>query len=70
MTSGRSPFNRDKINDWIIKDPILSKMEKRLLYWAMPQKDRRYLLVCDTASGRGIENLDPEDAKEGGTTTT
>jgi hypothetical protein len=67
MTSGRSPFNRDKINEWIIKDPILSKMEKRLLYWIMPQKGKRYLLVCDTASGRGIENLDPEDAKEGGT---
>jgi hypothetical protein len=67
MTSGRSPFNRDKINDWIIREPIISRMEKRLLYWVMPQKGRRYLVGVDTASGRGIENLDQEDTKDGGT---
>lgn len=69
MSSGRSPFDREKIKDWILRDPIESKMEKRLLYWLRPLKDRRYLVSCDTASGRGIENLDPNEAslKEGGT---
>jgi hypothetical protein len=67
LTSGRSPFDRAKIKDWIIRKPLLSKMEGRLLYWFLPVKGKRYILSCDTASGRGIENLDQADAKEGGT---
>lgn len=67
LTSGRSPFNREKVMDWVIRDPVERKMEGRLLYWIKPQKDRRYVIGVDTASGRGIEALDPEEQKEGGT---
>lgn len=67
LSSGRSPFDRDKIKDWIIREPILSKMEGRLLYWKKAQEGHRYIASVDTASGRGIENLDQADAKEGGT---
>lgn len=67
LTSGRSPFDREKVKDWIIRDPIETKMEGRLLYWKKPKEGRRYILAGDTASGRGIENLDQGDVKEGGT---
>ncbi len=67
LSSGRSPFNRAKVKDWIILKPIESKMEGRLLYWKKAEKGRRYVLSVDTASGRGIENLDQADAREGGT---
>ncbi len=67
MTSGRSPFNREKIKEWIIKPPVLVKMEKRLSYWIMPQKGKRYLVGVDTASGRGVEELETEDVQEKGT---
>jgi hypothetical protein len=63
LTSGRSPFNREKIKDWIILEPQ-SKMEGRLMYWFQPT-DHRYLVSVDTASGRGIESLEAD--KEGGT---
>lgn len=67
LTSGRSPFDRAKIQDWIIREPIETKMEGRMLYWVKPVKGRRYIVGCDAASGRGIESLDQEDVKEGGT---
>lgn len=68
LTSGRSPFNREKINDWVIRKPIQSKMEGRLLYWIAPQKGHRYIVCCDAASGRGVESLDPADSKKVGNT--
>lgn len=67
LTTGRSPFDRAKIKDWIIREPIEKRMEGRLLYWIKPVAGRRYLVVCDAASGRGIEALDEQDQKEGGT---
>lgn len=70
LSSGRSPFDREKLMDWILREPIETKMEGRLSYWVKPQKGHRYLVCCDAASGRGVENLDPEDLKEGGTDYT
>jgi hypothetical protein len=67
LTTGRSPFDRELIKDWIIRKPLESKMEGRLHYWIKPQKGRRYILGCDAASGRGVENLSQEEVKEGGT---
>jgi len=67
LTSGRSPFNREKIKDWIILKPKEERMEGRLLIWKPPEEGRRYVMATDTASGRGIESLDQEDRKEGGT---
>ena len=31
LTTGRSPFDREKVKEWITKPPILTKMEGRLL---------------------------------------
>ncbi len=70
LTTGRSPFDREKVKDWIIRAPVSTRMEGRLSYWVPPQKGHRYVVVCDAASGRGVENLDPADAKEGGTDYT
>lgn len=70
LTSGRSPFDREKIQDWIIRPPIESKMEGRLLYWFKPQKDRRYVMGTDAASGRGVESLRQAGEKDGGTDYT
>jgi hypothetical protein len=67
LTSGRSPFDREKIKEYIIWMPLESKIEGRLLYWINRQKNRRCLVSVDTASGRGVENLDQADAKEAGT---
>jgi hypothetical protein len=67
LTTGRSPFDREKIKEWITRTPIQTKMEGRLLYWVMPIEGRRYMAACDTASGRGVESLDQEDQKDGGT---
>lgn len=65
LTSGRSPFDREKIMDWPIRKPIETAMEGRLEYWVKPIKDRRYLVAVDCASGEGTENKGGE--KEGGT---
>lgn len=68
LTSGVSPFNREKIMDWPTRSPIEEKMEGRLKYWVKPIKDRRYLVSVDSASGDGTENLGEEfDESEGGT---
>lgn len=67
LSSGRSPFDRTLIKDWIIRQPIEKRMEGRLLTWVRPIKGRRYIVGVDTSSGEGIENLDAEDAREGGT---
>jgi hypothetical protein len=67
MTTGRSPFDRAMIRDWVIRKPLETKMEGRLLYWVKPIPEHRYILSVDTASGRGVESLDQADAKEGGT---
>ena len=67
LVSGRSPFDREKVMDWIIRAPLEKKMEGRLLYWRKPEADRRYIVGCDASSGRGVENLTEQDLKEGGT---
>lgn len=69
LTTGKSPFDREKIMDWVIRKPIVTKMEGRLKYWVRPIKDRRYLVSVDCASGAGAEQLDGEGA-EGGTDYT
>lgn len=66
LTTGRSPFDREKIMDWVLREPIETRMEGRLQYWIKPVKDRRYLVAGDCASGMGTEHLDTEEA-EGGT---
>lgn len=66
LTTGISPFDRDKIDDWIILDPIKTKMGGRLLIWKEPKKDGVYIAGCDTSSGKGVEKL-LEEEKEGGT---
>lgn len=58
LTSGRSPFDREKVSDWPIRQPIDSQMEGRLLYWIKPIKDRRYIVAVDCASGAGEEKHD------------
>lgn len=71
LHTGRSVFDQEMLEDWILARPIKSKMENRLLYWEMPSKGRRYILSCDTASGRGMEaSLEDDDMKEGGTDYT
>lgn len=69
ITTGRSPFDRERIMDWVIRKPIEVKMEGRLKYWVKPIKDRRYIASVDCASGTGAEQLDPESS-EGGTDYT
>ena len=66
LTTGKSPFDREKIMDWVIRKPIATKMEGRLKYWIRPITDRRYLISVDCASGAGAEQLDGEGS-EGGT---
>jgi hypothetical protein len=58
FTSGRSPFDREKIKECIIRMPLESKIEVRLLYWIKRQKNRRCLASVDIVSGRGVENLE------------
>jgi len=71
LTSGASPFDREKIMDWVIREPVASKMEGRLLYWVKPIDGRRYILSVDCASGFGSEKLGGDDgAPEGGTDYT
>jgi len=70
LTTGRSPFDREKIMDWPIRPPIESKMEGRLLYWFKPVEGRRYIIGVDCASGAGEENLKTNDEPEGGTDYT
>jgi hypothetical protein len=65
LTSGRSPFDREKVEDWVIRAPIESQMEGRLLYWIKPIKDRRYIVAVDCASGAGEERQD--GGKDNGT---
>ena len=68
LSTGKSPFDREKVEDWIIREPVESKMEGRLLYWIKPQKDHRYIIGVDCASGRGEERLqETEDGVESGT---
>ena len=67
LTTGRSPFDREKIMDWPVMAPIETKMEGRLKYWARPRKDRRYLISVDCTSGAGTENLEGTAGPEGGT---
>lgn len=62
LTSGRSPFDREKIMDWPVRDPIETKMEGRLKYWFKPVKGRRYLVCADVSSGLGGE--EPLDKQE------
>lgn len=69
LTTGRSPFNREKVADWVIRNPIQTKMEGRLKYWIRPIKDRRYILSVDCASGAGVEHLEGA-GNEGGTDYT
>lgn len=61
LTSGRTPFDREKILDWIIREPIETKMEGRMLTWVKPAEGKRYILGLDSSSGRGIETLDKEE---------
>jgi hypothetical protein len=70
LTSGRSPFDREKIMDWIIRPPIELRMEGRLQYWVKPQKDRRYIMSTDAASGEGDEKLMQTSQKDHGTDYT
>jgi hypothetical protein len=68
ITSGKSPFDRERILDWIIRKPIETKMEDRLSYWIKPIAERKYVIGVDCASGMGTEVLDPEsNEREGGT---
>lgn len=67
LTTGRSPFNREKIQDWPIRAPIERAMEGRLLYWVKPIKDRRYILSCDSSSGAGTERITNDNEPENGT---
>ena len=67
LTTGRSPFDREKIADWPIRAPIKSSMEGRLLYWVLPIQDRRYVLSVDCASGAGTEKAVGDNEPEGGT---
>ena len=66
ITTGKSPFDREQIMDWIIRDPIETRMEGRLQYWFKPIKGRRYLVSVDCASGMGDE-IDKGNEPEGGT---
>jgi len=67
LTSGKSPFDREKINDWPIRKPIETKMEGRLKYWVKAVEGKRYLVSVDCASGAGTEILAPDGEPEGGT---
>ncbi len=74
MHTGTTVFDLEKVDDWIILDPVESKMEGRLLYWRKPEPGRRYIVACDAASGRkgkGGETVgDNAGQKEGGTDYT
>lgn len=62
-------FDRLALEDWIILDPLLTKMEGRMMVWRKPISGQRYTAVCDTTSRRGIEQRlgDSEAEAEGGT---
>lgn len=51
LTSGASPFNREKIEDWNTRPPLEATMEGMLEYWVKPLPDRRYILSVDCSSG-------------------
>lgn len=69
LTTGRSPFDREKIKDWVIRKPIQITMEGRLKYWVKPINNRRYIIALDCASGAGTEQLSTQ-GPEGGTDYT
>lgn len=67
ITSGKSPFDRELITDWIIREPVETRMEGHLKIWVPPIKGRRYLMACDCASGEGEEIRSDDGEPEGGT---
>lgn len=72
LHTGRSVFDADMLDDWIILDPLQSEMEDRLLTWVRAEKNAVYVIGVDTSSGRrgkvAAESLgDSEAEKEGGT---
>lgn len=68
LTSGTSPFNREKINDWPTRPPIKTEMEGMLEYWVLPIEGHRYILAADCSSGTGKEKPKGDDAEEKGGT--
>lgn len=62
-------FDRLAIEDWIIRDPLLTKMEGRMMIWRKPVLKRRYMAVCDTTPRRGIgQGIGESEAEEEGET--
>jgi hypothetical protein len=65
LFSGRPKFDREKILQWDIREPIRTAMRGELKIFKEKEKNRNYILGIDTAEGKLVEGAETTEAEGG-----